>query len=349
MHPLAGFFLTFGVGTVGFLLFRLCRVPNPAMLGSMFATGALNVLGYYPDFPTGFISFAANVLIGIMIGRQIDRSVFARIVQLARPVLFQLAGIFTISLACGYTLYHMGGGKVTLATALIGGAAGGITEMIIFGMSVQADVAVIAFVQLFRVVTFLSLIPYIAIICTKLGKKGQSKEQVEKGDTLPWFARRNYLLLILFALGGAFLGMWLKIPSGGLLGAMVASGALALLVNRRYRFNVRLRYGAQIALGLVLGQRMTPQMVTQLGELFLPAVVVTVVMLIGCTLLALLLRFNTGWDLITCLLCSAPAGLSQVTVYADEIGVDSFVASVFHTVRIIGIVSIYPFIIAPFL
>jgi uncharacterized membrane protein AbrB (regulator of aidB expression) len=51
--------------------------------------------------------------------------------------------------------------------------------------------------------------------------------------------------------------------------------------------------------------------------------------------------------LTLCLLCTAPAGLSQITVYADEIGVDSFVATAFHTVRILSIVAIYPMIFLP--
>ena len=348
MQPYLAFCLTFAVGTGGFFLFRLCRIPNPAMLGSMVATGALNIFGLYPEFSTWFVSFAANVLIGIMIGRQIDRAVFRRVVELGKPMFFQMLGIFTLSLACGYALYLMGGGEVSLKTALISGAAGGITEMIIFGMAVQADIAVIAFVQLFRVVIFLSLIPYIAIVCEKFGRstrKDARKQSVRAN--LAFFNKRDYALLAVSALAGALVGRWLRIPSGVLIGAMLACGALSLALNKRYRFNVRLRYIAQICLGLVLGQRMTPEMVTQLGQLFFPAMVVTCVMLVGCTLLAFLLRANTGWDLITCLMCSAPAGLSQATIYADEIGADSFLASVFHTVRIIGIVSVYPWIIAP--
>lgn len=350
MEQFLGFCLTFAVGSVGFLVFKLCRIPNPAMLGAMVATGALNVLGYYPDFSTGFISFSANLLIGMMIGRQIDRTIFDKVVALARPVLFQMIGIYGLSIVCGYALYLMGGGEISLATALISGAAGGITEMIIFGLSIDADVAVIAFVQLFRVVIFLSLIPYITLVCEKFGygvARGEGKSGSSQRQFLPLFALRDYALLTLCALAGAGAGMWLNIPSGGLIGSMLACGFFAVCINKKYRFDNKLRLVAQIGLGLVLGQRMTPEIVGQLGHMFLPALAVTATMLVGCTLLAFLLRANTGWDLTTCLLCAAPAGLSQITVFADEIGVDSFIASVFHTVRIVGIVSIYPWIVMP--
>ena len=348
MHPLLGFCLTFIVGGIGFLLFRRCRIPNPAMLGAMAATGALNIFGLFPDFPTAFVSFGASLLIGVMIGRQIDRTVFSRVLELGKPIFFQMAGIFALSLVSGYALLLMGKGEVTPITALISGAAGGISEMILFGMSIHADVAMVAFVHSFRVVIFLSLIPYIAIVCEKLGggKPGEGRQRSVR--TQPrLFAKFDYVLLSASALSGALLGDWLNIPSGMLVGAMIASGVFALIINKRYRFNANLRYVAQIGLGIALGERMTPEMMAQLGQMLLPSLVVTAIMLVGCILLAFLLRANTGWDLTTCLVCSAPAGLSQVVIYADEIGADSFAVSVFHTVRIIGIVCLYPWVIIP--
>ncbi len=347
MEELWGLCLTFAVGSAGFFLFKRCRVPNPALLGSMFATGILNLAGYYPRFSTGAISLFANMLIGMMIGRQIDRNVLNRIRSLARPVLVQTAGILVLSLLCGYTLFLLGGKKdITLLTALISGAAGGITEMMVFGLAVDADVAVIGLVQLCRVVVFLSLIPYITVLCDKLGRPRGEKDAYRR-SVLPVFKPRDYLPLTLAAIAGSLAGIWLDIPSGGMLGAVVASGLFALTLNKTYNFDTRLRHAAQIGLGLIMGQRITPQVVGQLWEMLLPALAVTLVMLVGCTLLALLLRKTTGWDLTTCLLCSAPAGLSQITVFADEIGVDSFVATVFHTVRIVGIVTLYPWIVLP--
>ncbi|MDR1744218.1 MAG: AbrB family transcriptional regulator [Planctomycetota bacterium] len=347
MESFLGICLTFAVGSAGFFVFARCGAPNPALLGSMFATGILNLTGHYPAFPAWFISLAANLLIGMMVGRQIDRNILQRIRALARPVFVQTAGILALSVACGYTLHLMGGGKIDLLTAFISASAGGITEMAVFGLAMNADVPVVVLVQVFRVVVALSLIPYIAVVCDKFGQRAGSGRAKQERPKLPLFARFEYVPLTLFAVAGSALGAWLNIPSGGFLGAVVASGAFAVSINKVYKFNAGLRSAAQIALGLIMGQRMTPEIAIQLWHMLLPAVTVTVVMLIGCVLLALLLHKTTGWDLTTCLLCTAPAGLSQITVYAEEIGVDSFVATVFHTVRIISIVALYPLMILP--
>jgi len=130
-----------------------------------------------------------------------------------------------------------------------------------------------------------------------------------------------------------------------MLGAMLASGCFAIFLKRSYCYDTRLRIAAQIGLGVVMGQRMTYAVVSQLGQILVPALATTAVMLVGCIALAFLLRKLSGWDILTCLLCTAPAGLSQITVFAEEIGADSFTASVFHTVRILSIVSIYPWIV----
>jgi membrane AbrB-like protein len=342
------FCVVFVIGTAGYFIFRFLRIPNPALLGSMAATGALNATGLYPSFNTRTVSFVANIMIGIMIGRQIDRTVAKRMAHMAVPVAVQTVGMLLLSLAGGLAMHLMSG--IDLKTSLISGAAGGITEMIVFGMSIDASVSIIAFVQLFRVVIFLALIPYLALVAEKITgipQASRNPNKTAKNTSLVFFAKRDYFKMIPLALVAGALAAWLEIPTGAMLGAMFTGGGLALLLGKRYRFDDRLRVVAQIGLGLVTGERITPQIAGQLGTLFVPAIVVTLVMLAGCTLLAVLLYKTSNWSLTTCLLCVAPAGLSQIASFAEEVGADPLTASVFHTARIVGIVTFYPWIVLP--
>jgi membrane AbrB-like protein len=311
----------------------------------MFAAGALSVMGRFPPLVIWPISLGANMMTGVMIGRQIERNTLRRVAKLLRPVFVQTAGMLLLSLACGYTMYFMSrwaGAGVSLKTALISGAGGGITEMTAFGMSADADVAVIVFVQIFRVVIFLALIPYLSRI-----DKGGRRAVNPGSDSAARFGVRDYAVMGCAAFLSASLAYRFRLPAGALLGAMIACGAYSVSVGKRYTYDARIRWVTQVCLGMTMGQRMTPEMVLQLGTLFIPAVTVTLVMLAGCLGLAFLLRKTTGWDVVTCLLCAAPAGLSQISVYAEEVGADSLTASVFHSTRIIGIVSLYPWIVMP--
>lgn len=342
MEQLCKLSLIFTVGTLGFLIFRIVKMPNPALLGAMFCTGVLNMAGLYPTLTLWPISFVANVVIGIMLGRQIDRNFLRRIREVFIYVVLMAAGLIVLSLICGFTFYKLT--DVSLKTSLVATSAGGITEMLIFGMSIDADLTVVACLQLFRVVIFLTLIPFIA----KLGKgstSATSSHHIKNFSDIEFFDRKEYLYMIMIAFVCGGIAYYMQIPTGAMLGAMLSAGIFSVFVKKTYCYDTKFRVAAQIGLGVVMGQRMTYSIVTQLDSILFPALATSVVMLLGCVLLAYILHRISGWDMLTCLLCAAPAGLSQITVFAEEIGADSLTASLFHTVRILSIVVFYPWIV----
>jgi len=344
----AAFCVSFAIGAAGYFLFKFLRFPNPAVLGSMTVTGALNAAGFFPFFDTRAVSFVASVVVGVTLGQLIDRTVIGRIIRMARHVLVQTAGMLALSLVCGLSLHVVSG--IDLTTSLVSGATGGITEMIIFGIFLDAEVSTIAFIHLFRLVFFITLIPYLGLIAEKITGvplTPHSHNTRVKDVTVEFFGRKDFLTLIFMAFAGGGLAFWLNVPAGAMLGAMFAGGGLALLLGKQYKFDSRLRLAALIVIGLVTGMRITPQFVEQLGTLLIPAMVVTVIMLIGCTLLAVVLYKTSGWSLTTCLLSVAPAGMNQIVPLAEDLGADPLTASVFHIARIVGIVTFYPWLVLP--
>ena len=376
------FLFVFCVGAAGYWLLRKAHFPNPGMLGAMVSTGTLNLVGWYPSFATWPVSFAASVVIGIMLGRQITRGILAKIRKLALPVLVHTTGMLLLSLLAGSFLYHsLKDSGVSLATALVSGTAGGLAEMVLFGLSIHADVGVIAFIQLVRICLFLALIPYVLRLSQqtsstsgadsstathlhstssvlyglgrlcKLDKLDKSGEPDGPHSLMgrDKFTTSTYIPLILLAIAGAWAGDTLHVPAGAMLGSMLACGGFALIIGKEYSFDSRARLLAQIALGVIMGNRITPEMIALLEALVFPALLSTAIMLVGCVTLTFFMHKLTGLGLVTCFLCSAPAGLSQVILHADEAGADSLTATVFHTARLVGIVAFYPWIIFPFL
>lgn len=346
VEQIGSFFLVFAVGFAGFLLLRLLKAPSPALLGSIFATGLMNILGLYPDLRTQAIGFLAKATTGAMLGRQINRQLFAKVRGIVPYALLSTAGMFAASLATGYALYCLS--DISLVSALISSAAGGITEMTTFGLSVNADVVAILFMQILRLLIFLTLTPYIAMFIERASPAQKTKRlaSVVKAEARPvFFERADYLRLTGAALCGAFLFTFLRVPSGAMMGSMLACGALALFLKKTYRFDMRFRYVAQVVLGLITGQRITPDIVGELGHLLLPGLLATGLMLVASTLLALILYRVSKMDLVTCILCTAPAGLTQTAFIADEIGADPLLTSIFHIFRLPSIIAFYPWIV----
>lgn len=351
LEELLGFALVFLAGCAGAGLFRLIHFPAAPIIGAMAAASFLNIMGWSPHFNAGPVSFVCAVCIGIVLGKQINRRVVCHAKDMVRPVLVQISFHLLLSLVCGYVFYLLApasaAGALSLATALVSASTGGLTEMLVFGLSIGGDVAIIAFVQLFRLVTFLSLIPYSGKLAKFLGDR---RQPLPAGDgaacaVLAPFSAFHYVLLVAAAFTGGYIGLYLQIPAGSLLGSMCFSGGLGMVLNRGYRYKPFLRGLAQIGLGVVMGQRVSAEMISGLASLFLPVLGFTAVMLAGCLVLAFVQYRTTRYDLTTCLMCSAPAGLSLSAIYAEELGIDVFTVSVFHTARMVSIVMFYPWII----
>ncbi|MCL2103328.1 MAG: AbrB family transcriptional regulator, partial [Syntrophorhabdaceae bacterium] len=193
-------------------------------------------------------------------------------------------------------------------------------------------------------------IPYVGLVAEKISgvsQKSRDRSDSAKDALAELFGRRDYMMMISLAFAVGALASWLRVPTGAMIGAMFAGGGMALFLGKQYEFDDRLRTAAMIGFGIVTGERITPQVIEQLITLFVPTMIMTLVMLVGCILLALLLYKTSEWDLATCLLCAAPAGMAQIVSFAEEVGVDPIVATVFHTARIVAIATLYPWLVLP--
>lgn len=158
LSALAGIGILAAVALAGTLVARLCRIPSPAFLGPMLAAGILNFHGLYPDAaPMDLPSFLSKVVIGVSLGRRFDRGVISALRDVPVPALVTSLWMIGASILAGLLMHFWV--NVPLDTALIGTAAGGIAEMAIFALAMNANVVTVTFTQIFRLVLALFLAP----------------------------------------------------------------------------------------------------------------------------------------------------------------------------------------------
>jgi len=343
---------SFVVAYSGYLFFQLIRFPAAPLLGSMAATGMLGFTGWVSSFDTGSLTFVCSIVLGINLGKQIRGDILAKVRTAIRPVLIHAGGMLLTSLACGYILYiltNKDGNSISLVSAFICTSTGGVTEMTLLGLSLGANVMLIVLFQIVRQVTFLTLIPYSAKMSKAFGSHRVSKKTTLPGrGPLSAYGRWDYLFLICVATAGGYLGYRLGIPAGTLFGSMTAAGILTIILKKHYILKAKIRLAAQLGLGIIMGQRVDASLGDLLVSFLLPLFLVTLAMVVCCLLLAFLLYKTTDYDLTTCLICSAPTGLSQIAAHAEEAGADVLTATLFHAVRVVSIVGIYPLLIMCF-
>ncbi|MFZ5967882.1 MAG: AbrB family transcriptional regulator [Bacillota bacterium] len=155
-----------------------------------------------------------------------------------------------------------------------------------------------------------------------------------------------YTLVVAFL--GGFLGIKLKIPAGALIGAMVAVAAYNISGGKGY-IHPNFKVAAQIVIGGILGLSFTMETLYGLKELWVPAVVMIVGLMVLSLTLGVLISKFAGIDPITALFSSAPGGLTEMVITAEAYGADIKKVALLHLMRLITVITVMPVAIKVFL
>lgn len=339
-------------GAAGGFLFRFLRLPLPALLGSLTAAAFLAVCGFSTsDAPIDGMLLFCKIAIGIMVGRRISRESLRMIRRIASSAILVSIWMILLSLASGKILALLA--DIPLSTALIGCTAGGVSEMAIFALSKNYDVATITIIQTFRLVSTLALTPWLAKKWSERqgGEDSRflaSEDVRENAEQSPAsFSRREMLILIFSAAIAGLCMQTLGVPAGAMLGALALSGAFCAGFNKTYVFSRKITFAAQIGIGIAVGRQFGPSQIDILTNFrFLSAVIAsTGFIMAGMLFLSFALQKMTHWPPLTCLLSASAGGMTQMVVVAEEMNADSFTISILHLARYLSVVSYMPFLV----
>jgi uncharacterized protein len=145
------------------------------------------------------------------------------------------------------------------------------------------------------------------------------------------------------AAGGALFRL-LHLPLPWTLGAMFGA-ALLTLAGPRWRLPPVFRDGARPVIGVVAGSAFTPEVVDLVADRWavLPMLLATFVAF--AALGQAYFRRVCGLDRDTAILCSTPGGLGEMAILGAEFDADIRKLVVIHSVRIVTVVSLVPFLV----
>ena len=149
--------LTLLAGVAGWQLAARWKLPAPAMLGSMLAVGLTNILFDYAALPMAVKVFA-QAISGAFIGMQIGRKDVARMRGLIVPFLLLAVMLTVNTFVVGIAIQKLCGWD--WITALLSCVAGGVTDISLIAMEMDADVGTVAMMQTARLVGVLLFFPY---------------------------------------------------------------------------------------------------------------------------------------------------------------------------------------------
>lgn len=352
------FLVLVSVGAVGFLIFYILRFPTPSLLGPLFSIIVFSRLGLSMGELNSSILFVLQAILGIYVGIEIRRENLECIKNLYKPALLTVMWTFLITLSLGIILIKSG--KADSVTAFLSSSPAGITEMSMLALSVGANVTTVTVFQLSRSIFTLTLVPVFIGRFLPNKKKvafGQGvKKQVSNVLGLICWEKLakiktgikdyHYLLTIALSLVGAFAAKYFSLPGGAMIGSFFLITILSLLgVNLKRppkMFKSLIMMGVGISIGTSV---IKSQWVDIVGHLQNILLFLIVIFLTTYGMYKIVKRV-TGWDDLTCILATSPAGITPMTIIALENDSNPLEVSMMQLTRLLTVkVIIWPIVL----
>lgn len=317
---------TFIVGLLGGIIAKKIKIPAPFMTGSMLAVALFSVLTEKTLMPSTF-KIIAQIVSGAYIGQQVSKADLLNLPKIGKSILFLML-LFTFNMfAMGFVFHHFF--QMDLVTALLSCMPGGIMDVSLISIDMGAESEIVATMQLSRLVGILLILPvWINFLLKHFGDEQKetssntSPKKLEK--TLPIGTNRHLsndlLILIVSGIGGA-IGIYLGIPVGALIFSLIFSCLLKLTKNTA-QLNSNIRYLAQILAGSIIGSTFTRHSMTQIHQLIVPATLLLLSYLFINVLFGVIIYKRGILDLKSALFASSPAGATDISLIAGELGGD---------------------------
>ncbi|MFM2079934.1 MAG: hypothetical protein RLZZ124_296 [Cyanobacteriota bacterium] len=152
----------------------------------------------------------------------------------------------------------------------------------------------------------------------------------------------NLLAYLLAGLGGGLLALRTGIPAAPLAGALLGAGLLSMSGRlESAQWPAGSRTLLEIGIGTVIGTGLSASALTELRQLWRPAVVITVSLVLCGLVVGLWCSRLLGIDPVVALLGAAPGGISGMSLVGAEFGVGAAVACL-HAVRLITVLLVLP-------
>lgn len=348
--------ITLIVGITGGLAALKLKIPAGAMIGSMLCVAFYNVITGNAFLPQD-IRVITQIAAGAFIGSGIRYKDVQDLKLMIKPAVLMVSAMMILDLLMGYLMYKITG--IDLVTSLFASAPGGLMDMTLISVDLGADTSKVAVLQMARLMTVMIIFPpMIKFISSNISKKkkhniqqpsctksDEDSETIDKKseNTKNKNAGSLMLTLIVASLAG-YIGYISKIPAGAMTFALIAAASLNVIFSRAY-MPLNLRRLTQMFAGVLIGERMTYADLLALKSVIIPALILLTGIIIINLCIGIFINKAAGLEIITSLFASAPGGVSDMALIAEELGADAPKVAILQLARYVCIIGTFPIII----
>jgi uncharacterized protein len=324
------------VGAGGAWLADLVGIPAGAMIGALAASSIYHLAGGRVGPWRGRYGRAGRLLLGAVIGGAFGPDVIEPLKLAILPVLASITFIVCLGLLLGWGLSRVT--HLDARTALLSVMPGGLPAMVGMSDELDADVTVVAGVHFARLSAILLITPLIMPLLA--ATQGGATAPAASGD--PAQSVGIWLTLATLACGvaGGVAGCAARIPSGDLMGSMVAVSVANLFGAGLGPLAAEYRVASMVLIGISVGTQVSMESLRRLRDIALPAAACIALLIVAGLLMGWCLWLITPLDLPTALLSAVPGGAGTMPAIAHDLGGDMRLVAALHLARQLVLVLI---------
>ncbi len=344
--------ITLSVASIGWYIADKLKLSAPAMLGSMIAVGIANIFFDFAYLPTS-IKIFTQAISGAFIGMQIAKKDIMNFKYLIKPFIFLVILLTINTFVMGVIINAICG--LDLTTALLSCVAGGVTDISLIAMDMNADAGTVALMQTSRLVFVLLFFSSWIKFMTKNSSDTtldlrMQQEHVQNQTIIDKliktkFQRILFTILASFAMG--YVGYMSKIPAA----TMVFPMFMIVFLNCTTSVCVvptQVKNIAQYLAGTLVGTSICASTFSDLNQTLLPILLllgsywlINLIYGIVCEKYKLL-------DLKSAMFASAPGGATDMALIAADLNADLTKIALIQVLRAAYVVAVMPILILKF-
>jgi len=325
------------LGLAGGAAFAFLGAPLAWLLGAMTFTTVAAIAGanvrVYPPLRTVMI-----IVLGVMLGSTFTPELVGQIPGWGVAALLTLLALTLMTvIAFGFLRLI---GRHDPITAYFSSTPGGVNSMVILGEEAGGNVRTISLTHAVRILIVVSVVPLYFRFFQGISVPPQPVGMASIMD-FDWI---EALILIACGVIGYPLGKILRLPTPALLGPTLLSAAAHMGGVSHAAPPGELIALAQVIIGTAIGSRFAGVTLSEIWKTALSAAGSATVMIGLVAIASPAMASLAGVSTAAMFLALVPGGLTEMTLIALSLGVDTAFVSTMHVLRIAFVIGVAPLV-----
>ncbi|MCF2621935.1 AbrB family transcriptional regulator [Collinsella tanakaei] len=339
--------VTLVVAIIGFIVARRIGIPVPAMIGSMLAVGIVSAFTGFAEMPAPIKAISQGIS-GAFIGLSISKRDVRNVPHMIKPLILLITLLTVNTITLGIVFHVVFGWD--LMTGLLSCVAGGIADVSLIAMDLDADASTVAIMQTLRLATVLAFLPsWVGFMTRNIDDEESSGPSLDMTQTAnPTFLdrfidtqqRKTVFTLVIALICGA-VGYASGIPAGSLVCSLVVVSALNIFTDA-CAMPMTIKRVAQVLAGSLVGSSVTPETISHLNTIIGPVILMMAMYMVVNYTFSVIATKTGMLDMKSALFASSPGGASDMALIAGDLGADLAKIAVLQIFRVIYASALMP-------